>query len=127
MPRSSYAERMGVLGRLIGKVRCPVCASVARHPRDRNREAEIREVTATLLEDVSGPPRDGDALLKGLGGHAWGEQRKRAYICSSCGVRFDSDAALIWDKRAKRLGDQEASARYREFRELLEQYTSCDR
>ncbi len=118
---------MGVLGRLIGKVRCPACASVARHLRDRNREAEIREVTATLLEEVSGPPRDGDALLKGLGGHAWGEQRTRAYVCSSCGERFDSDAEMIWAKRAKRIGDQEASAWYREIREDHEQYTSCDR
>ncbi len=107
---------MGLLGKLTGKVRCPACSSVARHFRDPDREAEVREETAALIETVSGPSLPMDDILEGLGISAWCKRTLPAYICGSCGESFDLETERTWAENARQMGDERAAARYRELR-----------
>ena len=104
---------MALLQRLRGMVRCPACASVARHARDREREAEIREATSALLEAVSGTSHLADAVLEGLGVSPWVKRIVRAFVCGSCGHEFDDEAEVPWYRRAKQVRDDQAVAEYR--------------
>lgn len=102
---------------LTGKVRCPACSCVARHSRDEELEAEIREAVMALIEDVSGPRLPADDILEALGISTWGKGNVRAFVCSSCGETFDSNTERAWARRSKQIGDGKASAGYRERRD----------
>ena len=118
---------MALLGILTRKVRCPACSSVARHYRDQAREAEVREATVALIEDVSGPKSYLDDILEGLGISAWSKRSVRFFVCGSCGESFDMDTEMTWAETARQIGDRRASAGYGEMRAEREQSVAdCD-
>ena len=104
---------MGFFGHLTGKVRCPACSSFARHARDPEQEAELRESTSALIEAVSGPTLPADALMRGLGMSPFAIRDARVFVCRSCAESFDSDTERTWAENAQQSGDEEASAAYR--------------
>lgn len=88
----------GVLDLLgIGKVRCPHCGSNQRHPRDVQREEEIRADNMSEFRKMLRMPK----------------ASARAFICQDCGHGFDLDKAVRWERMAKRDGEQCAIQMYR--------------
>jgi hypothetical protein len=105
---------MALLTRLLGKVRCPACASVARHPRNGEREAEVRKATDALVKAASGASHKTDQGLEGMGVSPMGRQRVRAFVRGSCGHGFDREAEVTWAHRARKVGDARTVAEYPE-------------
>jgi ribosomal protein L44E len=110
---------MGLLGRLTGKVRCPACTSFARHSLDREREAEIRDENrdecgfGRVMSQLGG---DTNRQLRAMGITPTGEKKTvRAFVCGSCGHRFDLETEMIWSRIAKQTGDPAAAAEYRKL------------
>lgn len=113
---------MGLLGRLTGKVRCPACSSFARHPLDKEREAEIRDDNASDNSEFgkllrSATPESVHQEMEAMGIPRPGKRTVRAFVCGSCRNAFDLDTEMIWAKTAKQIGNEKAAAAYRELQE----------
>lgn len=94
---------MGMIGAMMGKLRCPHCASYERHFRDKVAEASTNLANAQMQQ--LGFPDD------------FQRPTPRAFVCRSCGHRFGLDAAMTWARIAKKLGDERTTREYAEVSE----------